>query len=623
MALSFSDATSSVLKAVDLPDNVRKVVEQAFISEITAALDAFLIRCTRVALELCPADIDERVMDYIIMEVLNALWSDEAWREAVQRHSGAPVVGRCPLGKILQGARSLKSFGDPKMHGQYFSNFSNLSTHSSMMQDTIRTGAFKRAVESNKDDFRGKVVMDVGSGSGILAFFALQAGAAKVYCVEAGPLHETITELAEANGFANRVIVVHKLLQDIRVGEVERVDTIISEVLGHCLFAERGIETMIVARDRFLKPGGKMFPARATFMVAPYCDAAAHERRHREAKCFWVQEDWYGVNLSSQAQRALKETFNKPLHTQFHPDQLRSVPHVEVFDFMAITAEDLVDFSVRFNVEARKSSVIHGLATWWYAHLEGSECEVILSTSPWDDLTHWWQTKFSLGPDPLAVNAGDKIAGVLHFGKAHGNTYQCSLSMEANSVKREWGGMDLLNLDTGARNLAYSKRLARPGIAFSYPDWAATKAQPTLGEDQDDILPDPFLEAKLRAKQSEDASLSRGSGRGQVGSCIRLENKSYIKVVDEAACVEFSSPGASLSFVAPMDSSALMRPQGPRSSTTLIELQAGTPSRVCCWLETQAAMQHMRAAIAAAKPGVSLESLTSKQIIDQYKTITS
>lgn len=610
--------------ALEMPENVRKLMQQAYIREsATAEADAFLISCTRMVLELC-RDVDESVLDHTVMEVLNALWADEAWR-AAQRDSGSSVVGRCPLRKILQSARSLLSFGDPKTHGQYFSNFSMLSTHSSMMQDTVRTSAFKRAVESNREDFRGKVVMDVGSGSGILAFFALQAGAAKVYCVEAGPLHETITELAEANGFGSRVVVVHKVLQDIRDGEVERVDTIISEVLGHGLFAERGIETMVAARDRFLKPGGRMFPARATFMVAPYCDAAAHEARHREAKCFWVQEDWYGVNLSSQAERALKETFSRPIHTQFHPDELRSEPHVEVFDFMTMTPEDLLDFSVSFNVVARSSSTIHGLATWWYAHLEGSECEVVLSTSPWDTLTHWWQTKFSLGPEPLAVNVGDEIAGVLRFGKAHGNTYSCSLSMEANSVKRQWGGMDLLNLDTCARKLEYASRLAKPGIAFSFPDWASTKAQPTPGADQDDTLSDPFLEAKLRAKQSEDASVARssGPGRGQLGSCIRVGNTSYIRVVDPAAITEFSSPGAPLSFVAQMDSSALMRPQGHRGSTMLIELQAGTNLQVCCWLEKQLATQHMRAAVAAAEPGAELENLTLSELISQYRTIAS
>lgn len=54
-----------------------------------------------------------------------------------------------------------------------------------MMQDYVRTNTYQRAMLSNTADFNGKVVLDVGAGSGILSFFAIQAGAKRVYAVEA------------------------------------------------------------------------------------------------------------------------------------------------------------------------------------------------------------------------------------------------------------------------------------------------------------------------------------------------------------------------------------------------------------------------------------------------------
>ena len=54
-----------------------------------------------------------------------------------------------------------------------------------MMQDYVRTNTYQTAMLANTADFTGKVVLDVGAGSGILSFFAVQAGAAKVYAVEA------------------------------------------------------------------------------------------------------------------------------------------------------------------------------------------------------------------------------------------------------------------------------------------------------------------------------------------------------------------------------------------------------------------------------------------------------
>ena len=59
-----------------------------------------------------------------------------------------------------------------------------------MMQDYIRTSTYQRAILDNTIDFTGKVVLDVGAGSGILSFFAAQAGARKVYAVEASSMAE-------------------------------------------------------------------------------------------------------------------------------------------------------------------------------------------------------------------------------------------------------------------------------------------------------------------------------------------------------------------------------------------------------------------------------------------------
>lgn len=68
---------------------------------------------------------------------------------------------------------------------QYFQFYGYLSQQQNMMQDYIRTSTYQRAILGNLSDFKDKVVLDVGAGSGILSFFAIQAGAKKVYAVEA------------------------------------------------------------------------------------------------------------------------------------------------------------------------------------------------------------------------------------------------------------------------------------------------------------------------------------------------------------------------------------------------------------------------------------------------------
>ena len=65
-----------------------------------------------------------------------------------------------------------------------------------MLQDAVRTGTYHDAIINNPFDFKDKVVMDVGTGSGILAFFAANAGARKVYAVEASGMAEHVRRLS-------------------------------------------------------------------------------------------------------------------------------------------------------------------------------------------------------------------------------------------------------------------------------------------------------------------------------------------------------------------------------------------------------------------------------------------
>ena len=63
----------------------------------------------------------------------------------------------------------------------YFASYEDLSVHELMLKDRPRTEAYRDFILKNKALFKGKVVVDVGAGTGILSMFAAQAGAKKVY----------------------------------------------------------------------------------------------------------------------------------------------------------------------------------------------------------------------------------------------------------------------------------------------------------------------------------------------------------------------------------------------------------------------------------------------------------
>ena len=165
------------------------------------------------------------------------------------------------------------------------------------------------ASRSRREKFQSileDAVMDVGAGSGISSFFAAQAGASKVYAVEASNASEVIRTLAAAPtnaSFGQQVTVVPRLLETISDAEVPRssVDVLVSEPIGTLLFNERMIETYLRARDRFLKPGGKMFPNAATLFVAPFSDQVLwDEERNRGS--FWKQK-FYDIDMSPAKKR--------------------------------------------------------------------------------------------------------------------------------------------------------------------------------------------------------------------------------------------------------------------------------------------------------------------------------
>ena len=66
----------------------------------------------------------------------------------------------------------------------YFGSYSHFGIHEEMLKDDIRTGSYMRACESNKEQFAGKVVLDIGCGTGILSIFAARSGAKHVYGID-------------------------------------------------------------------------------------------------------------------------------------------------------------------------------------------------------------------------------------------------------------------------------------------------------------------------------------------------------------------------------------------------------------------------------------------------------
>lgn len=179
-----------------------------------------------------------------------------------------------------------------------------------MLADYERTGAYQRAFLENNTDFDGKIVLDVGTGTGILSFFALQAGAAKVYAVDASDSVMVAQKLAESNGYADKIVIIKGKIEEIELPE--KVDIIISEPIGFLLVHERMLESYVVARDRFLKPDGLMMPTVGSIVLSPFTDDVLY-REHCARARFWENRNFYGLDLSCIVDHAYHEYFSQAI----------------------------------------------------------------------------------------------------------------------------------------------------------------------------------------------------------------------------------------------------------------------------------------------------------------------
>ncbi|MFH4978001.1 hypothetical protein AB6A40_004710 [Gnathostoma spinigerum] len=310
---------------------------------------------------------------------------------------------------------------------QYFQFYGYLAQQQNMMQDYVRTSTYQRAMHANSRDFKDKVVLDVGAGSGILSFFAVQAGARKVYAVEASSMAIHCAELVRTNGLSDKIVVVAGRIEEVEIPE--QVDIIISEPMGYMLVNERMLESYIYAR-KFLKPHGRMFPTTASLHLALFNDEALFIEQNAKAN-FWCQDSFHGVNLSHLRPQALTETLKQPVVDTWHVNSLMTGSVKWCINFEKDSEQSLHTINIPFDFVATKAGYVHGIAFWFDVAFVGSSETVWLSTAPTEPLTHWYQVR-CLFDRPLMVFIGQHIRGDVSMVANERQSYDVELYADAS-----------------------------------------------------------------------------------------------------------------------------------------------------------------------------------------------
>jgi len=288
----------------------------------------------------------------------------------------------------------------------YFNSYAHFGIHEDMLKDQVRTGSYMKAILGSRHLFQGKTVLDVGSGTGILCLFAAKAGAKRCIGIECSDIKEHAAVIAERNGYGEVITFVKGKVEEVEL-PVDQVDIIISEWMGYFLIYESMLDSVLFARDKWLRKDGWLFPDHARLYVGGIEDAD-----YKEDKIGFWSHIW-GFDFSPMQEMVIQEPISDFVDVSAIATSTCCVLDL---DLQTCRREDL-DFLAPYSLTMQRKDFVHAIVVWFDVSFRAHSPPVVLSTAPGQPATHWKQTVLYLD-DPLVGHKGDKISGLLAVRKS-------------------------------------------------------------------------------------------------------------------------------------------------------------------------------------------------------------
>ncbi|XP_061078228.1 protein arginine N-methyltransferase 3 [Conger conger] len=309
----------------------------------------------------------------------------------------------------------------------YFSSYGHYAIHEEMLKDKVRTESYRDFAYLNPDVFRGKVVLDVGCGTGILSMFAARSGARKVIAVDQSDIVYQAMDIVRSNNLQEVITLIKGRIEDVDL-PVEKVDVIISEWMGYFLLFESMLDSVLYARDRYLADGGSVYPDSCSLSLA----AVGDERRHRERIAFW--DDVYGFGMACMKRAVVPEAAVEVLDS----GTLISDPAVvRTIDCNAVCVSEL-EFETDFCLKITHNTLCTAIVGYFDIFFDKNcENKVTFSTGPQCTKTHWKQTVFLL-ENPIPVQTGEELNGRIAVRKNRKDPRALLVSLSVRDVKQTY-----------------------------------------------------------------------------------------------------------------------------------------------------------------------------------------
>ncbi|MDQ6839666.1 MAG: 50S ribosomal protein L11 methyltransferase [Actinomycetota bacterium] len=281
--------------------------------------------------------------------------------------------------------------------------FSAPPIHIAMLDDRTRTSSYLGAISQVVRE--GDVVVDLGTGSGVLAVAAARAGASRVYAMEATSIGRWARAVFDANGYGDKIHLVSGW--STRVDLPERADVLVSEMVGDEPLAERMLEVTLDARRRFLKPNARLLPHQVRVFGLP----VTIPNRELGSRTFNADNvrrwrSWYGVDFTP----LLGSRRTEPGSFYIRPQ--RAANWAAISDPVLLAEVDLSTFNT-LRVSGTGSGIVthagrvDGVLVHFEVHLAQN---YTISTDPRHaDRRNHWRAPVWLLPDSVSMDEGDRF----------------------------------------------------------------------------------------------------------------------------------------------------------------------------------------------------------------------
>jgi len=293
----------------------------------------------------------------------------------------------------------------------YFSHFDDPLAHEPYLADKVLINAYRQAITGNAALMKGKVVLDLGCGPAHLAIMCAQAGAKRVYAVEASEGAAAMAQrVVSAAGLSGIITVLQGDVEQLQLGE--QVDVIVSDWMGPMLLGGGMLRSVALAKQRLLKPGGVVLPDLSELFVVGVEDRdylmGTKERFEKLA----------GFDMSAAMTQVVKQP---RLDSIARESQVFTAPHSLIT--LDLSSQDssalrtsVQGFSMPFQLTALREERLFALMLYWDVSFSGGgqaqQPHVVLSTDPRGPPTSFQQLLLNL-PKSIRMAKGAVLSGTI------------------------------------------------------------------------------------------------------------------------------------------------------------------------------------------------------------------